>query len=60
MAWATEALNAGQANAESKAVRGEARNIRVASCSLGAVDPGVAATAAGAKVADSVDSRPKE
>jgi hypothetical protein len=60
MAWATETLNAEQVNAGSKAVRGETRNIKVATYSPGAVAPGVAATAAGAKVADSVDSRPKE
>ena len=60
MASATEALNAGQANAGSKAVRVETRDIRVATYSARAAAPGVAVKAAGAKVADSADSRPKE
>jgi hypothetical protein len=55
-----EDLNAGQANAGFKAVRGETRNIGVATYSPGAAAPGVGATAAGAKVADSVDSRSNE
>ena len=60
MASAKEALNAGQANAGSKAVRGETRDIRVATYSVGVSAPGVAVKAAGAKVADSADSGPKE
>ena len=60
MASAREVLNAGQANVGSKAVRGETRNIRVATYSARAAAPGVAVKAAGAKVADFADSRPKE
>jgi hypothetical protein len=60
MAWATEALNAGQANAGSKAVKWEERDIRVVTYSAGAAVPGAAVKAAGAKVADSADSRPKK
>jgi hypothetical protein len=59
MVLATEVLNAGQANAGSKAVRGEPRNIRVATYGPGVVVPGVAVTAACAKVADSENSRAK-
>ena len=60
MAWATEVLNARQANAGSKAVREKTRDIRVATYSARAAAPGVGVKAAGAKVADSADSRPKE
>jgi hypothetical protein len=60
MAWATEALNAGQASGGSKAVKGDTRDIRVATCSARAAVPGAAVKAAGAKVADFADSRPKE
>jgi len=60
MAWATEALNAKQANAGFKAAGGETQDIRVAAYSPGAVARGVAARESGAKVADSIDSRPKE
>lgn len=60
MASATEGLNAGQVSAGSKAVTGETRDIRVATYSARASAPGVAVKAAGAKVADSADSRPKE
>ena len=60
MASVTEALNAGQVNAGSKAVRGDTRDIRAATHSARAPAPGVAVKAAGAKVADSADSRPKE
>ena len=59
MASAMENLNAGQANAGSKAARGETRDIRVATYSPGAAAPGVSVKAASAKVADSADSRPK-
>ena len=60
MALAMEALNAGQANEGSKAVRVEARDVRVATYSAGASAPGVVVTAAGTKVANFADSRPKE
>lgn len=60
MASVTEALNAGQVNAGSKAVRGDTQDIRATTYSARAAAPGVAVKAAGAKVADSADSRPKE
>jgi hypothetical protein len=60
MVSAMEALNAGQANAGSKAVRGETRDIRVAAYSARAAAPGAAVKAAGAKVADFAGSRPKK
>jgi hypothetical protein len=60
MVSATEGLNAGQVNAGSKAVTGETRDIRVATYSARALAPGVTVKAAGAKVADFTDSRPKE
>jgi len=60
MASAMEALSAERANAGSKAVRGETRNIRVATYSLGTAAPGVAVKVADVRVEDSADSRPKE
>ena len=60
MVSATEALNARPASAGFKAVRGETRDIRVATYSARAAAPGAAVKAAGAKVADFADSRPKE
>lgn len=60
MGWATEALNARQASAGYKAVRGETRDIRAATYIARSAAPGVAVKAAGAKVADFADSGPKE
>ena len=60
MAWAMEVLNARPVNAVSKAVRGEARDIKGANHSPGAAAPGAAVKAKGTKVADSADNRPKE
>ena len=60
MVLATEVLNARPATAVSKAVRGEARDIRGVTYSPGVAAPGLAVTAVGTKVADSADSRPKE
>ena len=57
MGWATEALNAGQASGGSKAVKGDTRDIRVATYSARAAAPGAAVKAAGAKAADFAGSR---
>jgi hypothetical protein len=61
MAWATEALNEGQANAGFKAVSGETRDIGVATFSIRAAASGVGVKALAwcVKVADYPDSIPR-